>query len=116
LLKSGIQSQLIFGNKVQWIRPYSLRKYFRSNLTGHAPNEYIEAWLGHTSGLEHVYSGTRDLDPSTIERMREVYRRCEPLLLATAQPLDQNSLVKEAKIEALKSIAKSLLGIDLLEN
>jgi hypothetical protein len=35
--------------------------------------------------------------------------------LATAQPLDQNSLVKEAKIEALKSIAKSLLGIDLLE-
>jgi len=115
IAKSGIQSQLIFGNKVQRIRPYSLRKYFRSTLTGHAPNEYIEAWLGHTSGLEHVYSGTRDLDPSTIERMREVYRRCEPLLLATAQPLDQNSLVKEAKIEALKSIAKSLLGIDLLE-
>ncbi|MEM2703320.1 MAG: hypothetical protein QXR45_09180, partial [Candidatus Bathyarchaeia archaeon] len=56
-----------------------------------------------------------DLDPSTIERMREVYKRCEPFLLATAQPLDQNSLVTEAKIEALKSIAKSLLGIDLLE-
>ena len=115
IVKSGIQSQLTFGNKVQRIRPYSLRKYFRSNLTGHAPNEYIEAWLGHTSGLEHVYSGTRDLDPSTIERMREVYKRCEPFLLATAQPLDQKSLVTEAKIEALKSIAKSLLGIDLLD-
>ncbi|MEM2015191.1 MAG: hypothetical protein QXE58_03060 [Candidatus Methanomethylicia archaeon] len=47
--------------------------------------------------------------------MREVYKRCEPFLLATAQPLDQNSLVTEAKIEALKSIAKSLLGIDLLD-
>ena len=115
IAKSGIQSQLTFGNKVQRIRPYSLRKYFRSNLTGHAPNEYIEAWLGHISGLEHVYSGTRDLDPSTIERMREVYKRCEPFLLATTQPLDQDSIVKEAKIEALKSMAKSLLDLDLLE-
>jgi hypothetical protein len=97
------------------VRPYSLRKYFRNNLTGHAPNEYIEAWLGHISGLEHVYSGTRDLDPSTIERMRQVYKACEPFLLATYQPLEQEALVKEAKIEALKSIAKSLLGIDLLE-
>lgn len=44
IAKSGIQSQLTFGNKIQRIRPYSLRKYFRSNLTGHAPNEYIEAW------------------------------------------------------------------------
>ncbi|MGQ9539402.1 MAG: hypothetical protein ACUVTE_07525, partial [Candidatus Bathycorpusculaceae bacterium] len=113
--KSGIHPQIIFGNKIQRIRPYSLRKYFRSNLTGQAPNEYIEAWLGHISGLQHVYSGTRDLDPATIERMRVVYKKCEPFLLATAQPLDQNSLVKEAKIEALKSIAKSLLGIDLLE-
>jgi hypothetical protein len=29
--------------------------------------------------------------------------------------MDQSMVVKEAKIEALKSIAKSLLGIDLLE-
>jgi len=41
--KSGIQTQLTFGEKIQRIRSYSLRKYFRSNLTGHAPNEYIEA-------------------------------------------------------------------------
>ncbi|MEM3442907.1 MAG: hypothetical protein QW667_04045 [Candidatus Bathyarchaeia archaeon] len=81
IAKSGIQSQLTFGNKVQRIRPYSLRKYFRSNLTGHAPNEYIEVWLGHTSGLEHVYSGTRDLDPSTIERMVKFIRdvNCDEL-------------------------------------
>jgi integrase len=115
IAKSGVQVEVVLGDKIQRMRPYSLRKYFRSNLTGHAPTEYIEAWLGHTSGLEQVYSGIRDLDPSTIERMREAYKKCEPFLLATTQPLDQTSLIKEAKIEALKSIAKSLLGIDLLE-
>ncbi|MCS7096752.1 MAG: hypothetical protein RMK50_06815 [Nitrososphaerota archaeon] len=78
IAKSVFQQQITFGNKIQRIRPYSLRKYFRSNLTGHAPNEYIEAWLGHTSGLEHVYSGIMDLDPSTTERMRG---ECEPFLL-----------------------------------
>jgi len=113
--RSGIETVSTFGSAIQKMRPYSLRKYFRSNLTGHAPSEYIEAWLGHTSGLVHVYGGTKDLDPSTIERMREAYRKCEPFLLATMQPLDQTSVVKEAKIEALKSIAKSLLGIDLIE-
>ncbi|MGB9854299.1 MAG: hypothetical protein ACPLRY_05800, partial [Candidatus Bathyarchaeales archaeon] len=36
--------------------------------------------------------------------------------LSTAtQPLEQSSIIKEAKIEALKSMAKSLLGIDLLD-
>jgi len=113
--RSGIETISTFGLAVQRMRPYSLRKYFRSNLTGHAPSEYIEAWLGHTSGLAHVYGGTKDLDPSTIERMREAYKKCEPFLLATMQPLDQTTVVKEAKIEALKSMAKALLGIDLIE-
>jgi hypothetical protein len=36
-------------------------------------------------------------------------------LSTVAQPLEHSSIVKEAKVEALKSIAKSLLGIDLLE-
>jgi integrase len=112
---SGVKREETFGRKVQRLRPYSLRKYFRSNLTGHAPSEYIEAWLGHTSGLEHVYGGTRDLDPTTIERMREMYKKCEPFLIATIQPLEQVDVVKEAKIEALKTMARSLLGIDLVE-
>jgi integrase len=34
IARSGIQTKLTFGNKVQRVRPYSLRKYFRSNLTG----------------------------------------------------------------------------------
>jgi len=112
---SGIKTVETFGKKIQKMRPYSLRKYFRSNLTGHAPNEYIEAWLGHLSGLEHVYGGTRDLDPNTIERMREAYKNCEPFLLASFQPIEHSMIVKEAKVEALKSIAKTLFGIDLIE-
>ena len=31
------------------------------------------------------------------------------------EPLECNNIVKEAKVETLKSIAKSLLGIDLVE-
>ena len=45
-----------------------------------------------------------------IEDMRNCYKECEPFL-TTTQPLKQSDVVKEAKIEALKSIAKSLLGI-----
>jgi len=47
-----------------------------------------------------------------IEDMRNCYKQCEPFLTTTTQPLEQSDVVKEAKIEALKSIAKSLLGID----
>jgi integrase len=112
---SSVRLEEHLGTVTKKMRPYSLRKYFRSNLTGHMPNEYIEAMLGHISGLEHVYGGTRDLDPATIERMREAYKKCEPYLLATVQPIDQSTVVKEAKIEALKSIAKSMFGIDLVE-
>jgi integrase len=115
LRKSGITLEEKIGDMARKMRPYSLKKYFRSNLTGHMPSEYIEALMGHTSGLEHIYGGTRDLDPATIERMREAYKKCEPFLLASIQPLDQSSVVKEAKIEALKTIAKSMFGIDLIE-
>jgi hypothetical protein len=50
-----------------------------------------------------------------IEDMRKCYRECEPFICTISPPLEQSSVVKEAKIEALKSIAKSLLGIDLLD-
>jgi hypothetical protein len=50
-----------------------------------------------------------------IEDMRKCYKECEPFLGNVVQPLEQSSVIKEAKIEALKSIAKSLLDIDLLE-
>jgi len=103
---SGIKTKETFAGKVRRMRPYGLRKYFRSNLTGHMPSEYIEALLGHTSGLEQVYGGTRDIDPSTIERMREAYKKCTKFLVATSQPFESSDIVQEAKIEALKTLAK----------
>jgi hypothetical protein len=40
--------------------------------------------------------------------MREAYGRCEPFLSTVAQPTEQMTMIKEAKIEALKSIAKTV--------
>jgi len=112
---SGIETKETFAGKVRRMRPYGLRKYFRSNLTGHAPSEYIEAWLGHTSGLEQVYGGTRDIDPSTIKRMREAYKKCTKFLVATSQPFESSDIVQEAKIEALKTLAKSVWNMDITD-
>lgn len=50
-----------------------------------------------------------------IEDVRICHKDCELFLDTTAQPLEQSGTVKEAEIEALKSIAKSILGIDLLK-
>ena len=49
-----------------------------------------------------------------IEDIRAQYKACEPFL-STAAALDEGALVKEAQIEALKSMTKNLLGIDLLD-
>lgn len=49
-----------------------------------------------------------------IEDMRAQYKACEPFLSTTSK-LEESTVVKEAQIEALKSIAKNLLGIDLLD-
>ncbi|PUA32930.1 MAG: hypothetical protein B9J98_03325 [Candidatus Terraquivivens tikiterensis] len=50
-----------------------------------------------------------------IKDIGNTYRQCEPFLSTVAQPLGQASIIKEAKIGVLKNMAKSLLGIDLLE-
>ncbi|MEM3583888.1 MAG: hypothetical protein QW193_01205 [Nitrososphaerales archaeon] len=72
--------------------------------------------MGHKGDIEARYSTNKGvLPPDMIEDMRKCYKECEPFLTTTAQLLEQSNVIKEAKIEALKSIAKSLLGIDLLE-
>jgi hypothetical protein len=50
-----------------------------------------------------------------IKDMRRCYNECEYFLSILAQLLKQTSMIKETKIETLKSIAKSLLGIYLLK-
>jgi integrase len=102
-------------------RPYVLRAYFDTNMIiaeskGKISHPYLQFLMGHKGDIEARYSTNKGvLPPDMIEDMRKCYKECEPFLSTLAQPLEQTSIIKEAKIEALKSIAKSLLGIDLLE-
>jgi len=115
LRRSGIELTTTIGNKTKRMRPYSLRKYFRSNLVDKVPPEYLEAWMGHTAGLDQVYNGTRDLDPTTTERMREHYKKAEQHLHSDSPDIEnvRQIVVKEAKLQALKVLAKDLLGWDV---
>jgi len=102
-------------------RPYVLRAYFDTNMIiaesrGKTSHPYLQFMMGHKGDMEARYSTNKGvLPPDMIEDMRKAYKECEPFLSTVVQPLEQVSVVKEAKVEALKSIAKSLLGIDLLE-
>jgi len=102
-------------------RPYVLRCYAETQLIiaeskGKISHPYLQFVAGHKGDIESRYSTNKArLPPDMIEDMRQAYRECEPFLSTVVQPLEQSSIIKEAKLEALKSIAKSLLGIDLLE-
>jgi len=102
-------------------RPYVLRAYAETQLIiaeskGKISHPYLQFMAGHKGDIEARYSTNKGILPKEmIEGMRKSIKDCEPFLGTTAQELDQSTVVKEAKVEALKSIAKSLLGIDLLE-
>ena len=101
-------------------RPYVLRAYAETQLIiaeskGKISHPYLQFIAGHKGDIEARYSTNKGrLPPDMIEDMRSSYKACEPFLATTSQ-LEQSAVVKEAKIEALKSMAKSLLDIDLLE-
>ena len=102
-------------------RPYVLRAYSDTNMIiaeskGKISHPYLQFMMGHKGDTEARYSTNKGvLPPDMIEDIRKCYTACESFLSTVAQPLEQSSIVKEAKLEALKSIAKSLLGIDLME-
>lgn len=101
-------------------RPYVLRAYAETQLIiaeskGKISHPYLQFIAGHKGDIEARYSTNKGrLPPDMIEDMRSNYKACEPFLATTSQ-LEQSAVVKEAKIEALRSMAKSLLDIDLLE-
>jgi site-specific recombinase XerD len=104
-----------------WKRPYVLRAYAETQFIiaeskGKISHPYLQFIASHKGDIESRYSTNKGrLPPDMVEGMREAYKACEPFLSTVTQPLEHSSIVKEAKVEALKSIAKSLLGIDLLE-
>jgi hypothetical protein len=102
-------------------RPYVLRAYTATafdvaEARGLISHPWRQFFMGHKGDIEARYSTNKNrLPPPMVEEMRNAYKRCEPLLSTTSQPLDQMAVVKEAKIETLKSIAKNMFGLDLLD-
>jgi len=102
-------------------RPYVLRCYAETQLIiaeskGKISHPYLQFVAGHKGDIEARYSTNKGrLPPEMIENMRSAYRACTPFLSTVAQPLEKSSIVKEAKLEALRSIAENLFGIDLIE-
>jgi len=102
-------------------RPYVLRAYFDTNMIiaeskGKISHPYLQFLMGHKGDIEARYSTNKGfLPPDMIEDMRKCYKECESYFSTLTQPLEQSSIVTDAKIEAVKFMAKALLNIDLIE-
>jgi hypothetical protein len=102
-------------------RPYVLRAYFDTNMIfaeskGKISHPYLQFLMGHKGDIEARYSMNKGiLPPEMIEDIRKCYKDSGSYLTTLTPPLEQSSIVMEAKIETLKSMAKSLLDIDLME-
>ncbi|MBA7650225.1 hypothetical protein ES703_58027 [subsurface metagenome] len=102
-------------------RPYVLRCYAETQLIiaeskGKIGHPFVLFHAGHTGDISSRYSVNKGrLPPDMVEDMRKAYRACEPFLSTVVQPLEQSLIVKEAKLEALKSIAENVFGIDIIE-
>ena len=102
-------------------RPYVLRAYAETQLIiaeskGKISHPYLQFIAGHKGDIEARYNTNKGILPEEmIEGMRTSIKDSESFLGTLTQEMDQSAVVKEAKMEALKSIAKNLLGIDLLE-
>ena len=82
---------------------------------GKISHPYLQFIAGHKGDIEARYSTNKGkLPPDMIEDMRTQYKACEPFLSTTSN-VEESAVIKEAQIEALKSIAKNLLGMDLLD-
>ncbi len=94
-------------------RPYGLRKYFRANLSNIDPDfrEYLVAHKSGVSSLEATYDGLRDLHKPTIDKLREQFKRAEPSLNTDIA----QSIVGQAKLEALRTIATNVFGINIID-
>jgi len=89
-------------------RPYVLRAYCDTNMIiaeskGKISHPYLQFLMGHKGDIKARYSTNKGvLPPDMIEDMRKCYKDCEPFLITVAQPIEQASIVKEAKNRGFK--------------
>jgi hypothetical protein len=101
-------------------RPYVLRSYFDTQLMvaenhGKISHAYRQFFMGHKGDIEARYTTNKGrLPKDVIEDMRNSFTKCESYL-STSQLLEQDTIVKETKVEVLKSFSKNVLGLDLIE-
>ncbi len=118
---NGTDPKAILRAGFDW-RPYALRAYFDTNMImaeskGRMSHPYLQFMMGHKGISRPGIQEQRRVAPGHYRGCAQglAYGECEPFPTTSSKPLEEISVVKEAKIEALKSIARSLLGIDLLE-
>ncbi|MBO3754642.1 MAG: hypothetical protein FGF53_07200 [Candidatus Brockarchaeota archaeon] len=86
-------------------RPYVLRAYCDTNMIiaeskGKISHPYLQFIIGHKGDIEARYSTNKGVLPLyMIEDMRKSHKECEPFLSTATQPLEQSTIIKEAKIE-----------------
>jgi hypothetical protein len=71
-------------------RPYVLRRYFDVRMMmaegdGLIIRDWREFWMGHKGDIEATYTVNKAVTQDTIEKMREAYRKCEPLMSTEKQ-------------------------------
>jgi len=98
-------------------RPYVLRAYAETQLIiaeskGMISHPYLQFVAGHAGDIEARYSTNKGrLPPDMVEEMREAYARCEPFL-CTSSPTERTNMMKEAKLEVIRTIVRTVFGMD----
>jgi integrase len=101
------------------IRPYVLRTTFATRMlecenAGKVTHAYWTFWFGHKGEMSAVYTTNRGkLASSTIEQMRESYRRCEPAL--TGSTPNEAEVRREVSKIILESLGYSKADIDSVD-
>ena len=81
-------------------RPYVLRAYCDTGMIiaeskGLVSHPYLQFMMGHKGDIEARYSTNKGrLPPTMIEEMREVYKKCEPLLSTKAESATEEQIKK----------------------
>jgi len=102
-------------------RPYVLRCYAETQMIiaeskGKISHPFVLFHAGHSGDIASRYSVNKGrLPPDMVEDMRSAYRACGPYLSTAVEPLEKAPIIKEAKLEALKSIAKNVFGLELID-